>query len=84
MTLVDRGHVDFAIAPPTHKGALEGLPDTMLQAQSNQFSVVRPKLGGHERRELDVPPQPRWAGHSLVWRGLQELSSCQMGLSWGC
>lgn len=70
MTLVDRGHVDFAIAPPTHKGALEDLSDTVLWAQSNQFSVVRPKLGGHERRELDVPLQLQVGGPQPCLEGL--------------
>lgn len=44
-------HVDLAIAPPTHKGVLEGLPDMMLQPQSNQFYVAHgPKLKDHELR----------------------------------
>lgn len=51
MTLVERGgHVDTVIAPPTHKGVLEGLPDRVLQPQSNQFYVAQgPKWEGHER-----------------------------------
>lgn len=71
MTSVNRGHVDFAIAPPTHKGALEGLPDTALQAQSNQFYVVHgPKLGTLREENLMSHPSPGWVGHSLAWKGL--------------
>lgn len=73
---VDRGHVDFAIVPPTHKGALEGLPDTELQAQSNQFYVVcGPKLGTLREENLMSHPSPRWVGHSLCLEGLAEMSA---------
>lgn len=61
---------------PHTRGRWRVSPDTVLQAQSNQFSVVRdPNLGGCERRELDVPPQPQVGGPQPCLEGLAEMST---------